>query len=157
MNFNKILNAMSDLNKIARQYFDNYPKVDIFLVTSDGQFFTDANRSAAYDHQSRINPGEKPNVIRRGNVEASVTNHSATKDDPSSPEATKGEPDDTWTVKELKAYLDDNQVDYDSKANKAELLSFAKASASGTPADKSEGDPSSPEATKDEDENTKSE
>jgi len=36
-------------------------------------------------------------------------------------------PMDSKTVAQLKAYLDHNEVDYDSDANKAELLKIAKA------------------------------
>lgn len=102
---------MSDINKTARQYFDNYPGVNTFLVTSDGQFFTDENRNAAYDHQSRIKQGVKPNVIRRGNLEASSENHSKSET-----------PDSSWTVKDLKAWMDDNQVEYVTSDKKDVLL-----------------------------------
>lgn len=115
---------MKDLQEKAKGYFENYPTEKIFYVTTDGQFFTEKNKGAAYDHQNRIKPSEKPNVVKRNNLEASVENHTEGSESIT--------PDKSWKNDDIKAWMDDHQIDYqENDTKKVMLQKIADADQSG--------------------------
>lgn len=57
------------LTEMAKAYFEAYPKQDVFLATSDGQFFTDANKSSAKSHAKSID-SELHVISRSGEKES---------------------------------------------------------------------------------------
>lgn len=60
-----------------------------------------------------------------GWAEKAITNPDVWADAPASEseDAPEGDPDDSWTLKELKAYADANDVDLDGAKSKADVLS----------------------------------
>ncbi|OQY03191.1 MAG: hypothetical protein B6I20_05585 [Bacteroidetes bacterium 4572_117] len=54
----------SEIKKTAKGIFNNTPKLQSLLITSDGQFFTPKNKSAAENHANRLNGAKRKKPLK---------------------------------------------------------------------------------------------
>lgn len=92
----------------AENYFKSYPTVNTLYATKDGQFFTEKN------------PCQLHAKTAFGDAQAFETFERDQAD-----EVEVGEITEESTLKEIKAYLTDRQVDFKKSAKKDELLPLA--------------------------------
>lgn len=118
---------MSKLIEKAKPYFNNYRNVDGFYVTTDGQFFI--KKSDAYSHQVSLNKGNKkaakPEYVTREDVEGK----SAAATDNNDVVIPEGAPDKNWKNDDIKAYLTNKGIEFETDANKKALLELANTEA----------------------------
>ncbi len=106
----KTKEIMSNVKKSA-PYFNAYPKVDAFYVTSDGSFFPEENKSMAESHQR---------LLKKGKVEVITRNEAGVSDDETT--TPEGEPSKDWKNDDLKAYMSKNSIAFEDSDKKADLL-----------------------------------
>jgi hypothetical protein len=108
------------LIKAAKEVFKAHPSEDSILATTDGNYFLIGARCLANDHARKVG-AEVITIMKNGSL--------ATEEDTSSSE----EAFDAYTVKELKAYAESNEITL-TKTKKSEIIEeimFAKKETAG--------------------------
>ena len=101
----------------AKKYFDQYPKVETFYTTGDGNFFTPANKHAGNNHAQK--EGKELITIHRTDIYPPVETQNVVSPD--------GDeiPDKKWKKDEISAWLADKEIEHDPEsATKDDLLSL---------------------------------
>jgi len=116
------------LKKIAQDMFNANPTVEMFLVSSDNQFWIPDGTNAAQSHQAQLNrPTEANTQLLR------ISKDMAFAEDKEEEGADSDIPTEKSTVKELAAYLTEKGVELTGKEKKPDLL--AKLAELSKPAD----------------------
>ena len=101
----------------AKPYFDHYKDAEAFYVTTDGQFFAEPKKGLADSHERSLDKKGKgkAQLITRKEVESGeVTN--------AIQELPEGLPSEKWKTDQIKIYLEKENIAFDSKDKKADLL-----------------------------------
>lgn len=119
------------LAKQAADYFNRYKKEDEFHACQDGHFYFGKDKHLAEEHNNQVIKGEvftfKRSEIKESKAPASKKDNKPAADQPT----------EKWTNDQLKAYMQEKEIAFESADNKKDLLKKIADAASG---DDPEGD-----------------
>lgn len=117
------MKTKKELQEEAGKYFKQYPKVDVFFATGDGNFFT--VESLAKSHANSDKELKKHHLNSDNKLELPTFKRGELIENTDGPlELPEGNPTkEGWTIPEIQQWLDNNEVKYSKAAKEDNLLS----------------------------------
>jgi hypothetical protein len=98
-----------EVKKLAKQYFEAYPKEDTLFITTDNQVFLTSNRGDAVNHQRYLDVKQSVRTVTRLEVASGDV-------------VTIIEPDASWTVPQIIDFLKQHIEGFEAKGLKKDNL-----------------------------------